>query len=116
MQLADLSALHATPPDASKDLLGSIFWQEVHLEQEILTLVRESCSDVLASNAHMTAELTSIITALAADEVLDRHRLSCSGLPWSVTAMCVTVFHGVHHATSAQESCLWSPAADEHLH
>ena len=69
MQLSSLRDLHAQPPDASKDLLASIFWQEVHLEEQILGIVREGCADVLAPNAHMTSELTSIVHALASDKV-----------------------------------------------
>ena len=69
LQLEELQKLHAKAVDASKDLLASIFWQEVHLEQVILDLVRESCADVLAPNAHMTVELTNIVNALAADKV-----------------------------------------------
>ena len=69
MQMAELSKLHAKPADAKKNLLASIFWQEVHLEHETLDLVRESCSDVLAPNAHMPVELSTLVNDLSSNKV-----------------------------------------------
>lgn len=70
LQLSELAQKMTLHHDGvSRDLVLAAVVQELHLLRSVWEAVRDSCSELLAPNSHMTGDLAAVASALASDKV-----------------------------------------------
>lgn len=75
MQLAEVSKLITSADRNHKSIMAAVLLQEMQLFWAVWELVRDSCSELLAPNSHLTGEQGRVAQCLATNRVRVPHHM-----------------------------------------